>query len=279
MHSALPASLARARARRSRLGGTALRRLAVAGLVLAVLGVGFLWFRDSDAVRVREVVVTGVTSSQEAKVRAALRAAATDMTTLHVREDQLRAAAAPYTAVADLRVDAQLPDKLVIEVVEHRPAAVVVAGGRRVAASAGGLLLSGLRPEAGLPTVRADALPDGGRLEDRVTRSAVAVLGGAPAGLRDSLVRARSGPKGLVVDVREGPDLIFGSGARVRAKWAAATRVLADSGAQGAVYLDLRIPERTAAGGVGPIEPEETVVPGPTDPGVPPADVPANPQP
>lgn len=279
MHAALPRSLARARARRSRLGGTALRRLAVAGLVLAVLGAGFEWLRESSVVEVREVVVTGIASPQEAKVRAALRSAGTDMTTLHVREDQLRAAAAPYASIADLRVDAELPHKLLIEVVEHRPAAVVVAGGQRMAASAGGLLLRGVRPEAGLPVVRTDRLPEGARLDGRFARSAVAALGGAPRELRDRLLRARSGPKGLTLDLRDGPDLIFGSAARIRAKWAAATRVLADSGAAGAVYLDLRIPERPAAGGVGPVEPEETVVPGTTDPAAPPTLDPANPQP
>ena len=275
MHSALPASLARARARRSRLGGTALRRLAVAGLVLAVLGAGYLWLRDSSVVQVREVVVTGITSPRETELRSALSRAATDMTTLHVREEQLLAAAAPYASVADLRVDASLPDKLAIEVVEHRPAAVVVADGQRVAASASGLLLRGVRPEEGLPVVKSDTLPAGSKLDDRFARAAVTALGGAPDALRERLVRARTGPKGLVLDVRDGPDLIFGSADRTRAKWAAATRVLADSGAAGAVYLDLRIPERTAAGGVGPIEPEETVVPetapAPVDP--------ANPQP
>ena len=275
MHTALPTSLARARARRSRLGGTALRRLAVAGLVLAVLGAGYLWVRDSGVVRVREVVVTGITSPRETELRAALSRAATDMTTLHVREDQLLAAAAPYASVADLRIDASLPDKLAIEVVEHRPAAVVVADGQRVAASASGLLLRGVRPEQGLPVVKTDTLPAGSRLDDRFARAAVAALGGAPAALRERLVRARTGPKGLVLDVRDGPDLIFGSADRTRAKWAAATRVLADSGSAGAVYLDLRIPERTAAGGVGPIEPEETVVP---ETAPLPAD-PANPQP
>ena len=275
MHTALPTSLARARARRSRLGGTALRRLAVAGLVLAVLGAGYLWVRDSGVVRVREVVVTGITSPRETELRAALSRAATDMTTLHVREDQLLAAAAPYASVADLRIDASLPDKLAIEVVEHRPAAVVVADGQRVAASASGLLLRGVRPEQGLPVVKTDTLPAGSRLDDRFARAAVTALGGALAALRERLVRARTGPKGLVLDVRDGPDLIFGSADRTRAKWAAATRVLADSGSAGAVYLDLRIPERTAAGGVGPIEPEETVVP---ETAPLPAD-PANPQP
>ena len=34
------------------------------------------------------------------------------MTTLHVREDQLRTAVAPYPSVADLAVDADFPHEL-----------------------------------------------------------------------------------------------------------------------------------------------------------------------
>ena len=51
----------------------------------------------------------------------------------------------------------------------------------------------------------------------------------------------------------DGPDLIFGDAYDARRKWLAAARVLAASGAAGATYLDLRIPERVAAGGLGPV--------------------------
>jgi cell division protein FtsQ len=88
-----------------------------------------------------------------------------------------------------------------------------------------------------------------------------------------------SGPKGLKLDLRDGPDLIFGSATRVRAKWAAAARVLADSSAAGATYLDLRVPERTAAGGVGPIEPDATAVPAPGAPEATQETAPGTPQP
>ena len=62
----------------------------------------------------------------------------------------------------------------------------------------------------------------------------------------------------MTLDLRDGPDLFFGSGEAARSKWMAAARVLAEPSAEGAVYLDLRIPGRVAAGGVGPIEPEPT---------------------
>jgi cell division septal protein FtsQ len=115
-----------------RLTAPGLRRLLLVTALLCVLGAGWLWLRDSPLVGVREVLVTGVTSSQEAKVREALRSAAMDMTTLNVREEQLRTAVAPYASVADLEVDAGFPHRLSIEVVERRPAAIAVAGGERV---------------------------------------------------------------------------------------------------------------------------------------------------
>ena len=63
--------------------------------------------------------------------------------------------------------------------------------------------------------------------------------------------------EGLVVPLRDGPELIFGDATRIRAKWTAAARVLADPAAAGASYIDLRLPGRPAAGGL----PAETVTP------------------
>src|ERR671914_803084 len=63
--------------------------------------------------------------------------------------------------------------------------------------------------------------------------------------------------EGLVAELREGPELIFGDATRLRSKWAAAARVLADLEASGASYIDLRIPGRPAAGGL----PAETIIP------------------
>ena len=63
--------------------------------------------------------------------------------------------------------------------------------------------------------------------------------------------------KGVTVEMRDGPTLIFGDATRVRDKWDAAARVLADPAARGAAYIDLRLPDRPAAGGVA----AETVAP------------------
>ena len=75
------------------------------------------------------------------------------MTTLHVREDQLRAAVAQYPSVAGLTTDASFPHKLSIEVRERAPVVAIQSGGGKVAASGDGLVLRGMKA-SGLPTLR-----------------------------------------------------------------------------------------------------------------------------
>lgn len=232
-------------------------RIAAAALALAVaLAGGWLWLRDSSLVEVRAVTVTGLASSEQAHIRRALRAAAADMTTLHVREDALRAALRPYPSVASLRVRTDFPHELTIVVNERTPVAALDAGGERVPASGDGLLLRGMRV-SNLPVLRVRLTPAGARVTDRRTLAALQVAGAAPEKLRPRVTRLRSGPRGLTLDLRNGPDLVFGSRRAVARKWAAAARVLADPSAAGATYLDLRVPERVAAGGLGPVEEEQ----------------------
>lgn len=238
--------------------GVKARRAVVALLAAGMLTASWMWFRDSSFVRVQDVFITGLESGDAAKIRSALRSAALDMSTLHVREDALRASVAAYPSVAGMSVDADFPRRLTIEVVEHKPVALVEMDGRRIPAVASGLLLRGVRAaESGLPRVKVRRSTGSGRLTDPHAVASLRVLAAAPAPLVPRLLRTRSGRRGLVVEMREGPDLIFGTAARAPAKWAAAARVLADQTAAGAVYLDVRVPERVAAGGVAPASAEE----------------------
>ena len=233
-------------------------RLLLALVVLAALGFGgWTWLRDSSLAEVREVEVTGSTSSQESKVRAALDAAARDMTTLHVREDALRAAVAQYASVAGLEVEADFPHTLRIRVLEHKPVAVLVSGDREMAASGDGLLLRGVVADGDLPVIKTDAPPVGDRVSNANTRTALTIAAAAPDELRRRIDRLWTGPRGMMLALVDGPDLIFGDASDARRKWLAAARVLADPSAAGAIYLDVRIPERVAAGGLGPV-PEPT---------------------
>ncbi len=229
----------------------------LAGVIVGVcaLAGGWLWLRDASVVQVRDVFVTGLRSSEEPQIREALKAAALDMTTLHVREDQLRAAVAQFPSVAGLKADAKFPHKLTIEVRERAPVAAIESGAGRVAAAGDGRVLRGLKA-SGLPTLHVRTPPPGDRVTDRKTLGALGVAGVAPVELRSRIERLWSGPRGLTLQMRNGPDLVFGSGSDANRKWAAAVRVLADPSSAGATYLDLRVPERVAAGGLGPVEPE-----------------------
>jgi hypothetical protein len=82
-----------------------------------------------------------------------------------------------------------------------------------------------------------------------------------------------------VVELRDGPEVLFGDADYIAEKWTAAVRVLADGGAAGATYIDVRLPERPVAGGL-PVETIEPVAPAgeviappvtalPTDPAAP----------
>jgi cell division protein FtsQ len=230
------------------------RVLAVLAACL-VLAAGFqFWLRDSPLVAVEDVKVTGLTTKDAARVRAALTSAAHTMTTLHVDQAGLERAIAAYPVVRTLEVEADFPHGLEIHVVEHRPAALV--GGLPVAGD--GTVLRGLPVEGRLPEIDARGKLDGDRLSDPAALHAAQVAGGAPAPLRGRLERIDvRAEEGIVVEIRDGPELIFGKARHVRAKWIAAVRILADPKAAGASYIDVRLPGRPAAGGL----PAETLAP------------------
>jgi cell division protein FtsQ len=226
-------------------------------LLGALLGGGWFWLRDSGLARVTEVHVSGATTSEQSRIRAALDAAAREMTTLHVRRDVLDDAVASYPSVARLRVQTDFPHAMSIEVLEHRPVAALDIDGRRTPVSGGGIVLTGVQADRDLPSIRRNVTPPDGRVTDTRTRAALAVAAAAPAPLLRRSDRLWWGPRGLTLDLRDGPPLIFGTRDDALAKWAAAARVLAEPSAAGATYLDLRIVGRVAAGGLGPV-PQQT---------------------
>jgi cell division protein FtsQ len=234
----------------------------LAGLLLGIVGLslGWLWFRDSSLAAVERVTITGSGSSEQAQVQAALETAAMDMTTLHVDEEGLEQAVESFASVAGLRIRPDFPHDLRIEVIEHEPVATLKTGGSSVPTTGGGLLLDGVRA-AGLPLVTTKAPLRGRHVGDERTLAALRVAAAAPPELRERAERVFYGPGGVRLELRDGPELIFGSDGDARAKWIAAARVLFESSAAGATYLDLRVPKLVAAGGVGPIEPEPTPIP------------------
>ena len=219
----------------------------VALVVVALGWIGWTWLRDSSLVRVDEVRVSGLTTRDAPAIRRTLRQAAMRMTTLNYSEEELRRAVEPFPAVESVSADAELPRKLVIRVREHRPVAALVSGDdRRVAIASDGTLLPQER-DNGLPAVNVDSLPNDGRLGDGAAATLVSVVARAPDELRPLLDRAYRARDGVRVAIEGGPTLRFGAPMRIRAKWIAAARVLADTPGAAAEYLDLRIPERPSA--------------------------------
>ena len=225
--------------------------IVVAGLATG----GWLWLRDSSLVAVTAVRVSGATTSDEARIRSALDSAARDMTTLHVREEVLLDVVSRFPSVAGLEVEKDFPHRLSIRVLEHRPVAALDVNGNLTPVSGGGIVLTGVEADDDLPTIRREQLP-GRRVEDPRTRAALAIAAEAPHRLLSRGERLWWGPEGLTMELRDGPPLVFGTRDDAAAKWAAAARVLAEPSAAGATYLDLRVPGRVAAGGLGPIAQE-----------------------
>jgi cell division protein FtsQ len=237
-----------------------LKRRLLAALVLSlVLAGGYqFWLRDSSLVAVEEVKIKGLTSADAERVRMSLTSAAKGMTTLHIDQERLERAVEAFPVVHELRVSADFPHGLTVRVVEHVAAAMAVSDAGEVPVAGDGTILRGMRVEGELPTVEVNGALGDDRLRDADALSAAAVAGAAPRVLRGRIEEVTKRAKqGLVAELGDGPELIFGAATQLPAKWAAAARVLADPDARGASYIDLRIASRPAAGGL----PAETVIP------------------
>jgi cell division protein FtsQ len=127
-------------------------------------------------------------------------------------------------------------------------AAVQAGGGTPTAVASDGTLLRGTTAKH-LPVVGLKSVPGTGRVSDPAALRAIRLAAAAPGPLRARVERVFASTRGLAVSMEGGPKLYFGGGERPRAKWSAVARVLADENAQGATYLDVRIPERPVAGG------------------------------
>ena len=221
----------------------------------------YFWVRDSSLVAVSDVDVTGLTTKDSPRIRAALESAGEDMTTLHVRVDELEEVAAQFPVIGSIHVEADFPHGLRIEVEERPAAALVSVDGVPVPVAGDGTVLRGLLPPPGLPLLRMDKPAADGRVTDPRTLRALLVAGAAPVGFSQRIERVGEGPEqGIVIELKNGPEIIFGDADYAIEKWTAAVRVLADSDAVGATYIDVRLPERPVAGGL-PVETIEPVAP------------------
>jgi cell division protein FtsQ len=233
------------------LRGHPLALRATVGVLVAVplLGGGWLWLRDSSLVAVRHVHITGVQGANALEIRQALDNAAVRMTTMDFNVGALRSAVSSFAIVEALHVRTSFPHSVSISVSERPPVAALLSAGQRTAVAADGTVLGPALLSSSLPTVNGTVEPPAGaHLHEVAVLAAVTVLGAAPPALAPFVVRVFEGSEGLTVAMRNGLLVYFGNSTRPHAKWLSLARVLTSPNAAGAAYVDVRLPERPAAG-------------------------------
>jgi cell division protein FtsQ len=251
------AARVRRRAGRRRLQLSALlprgarARLALVCVLIALplLGGGWLLLRNSPLVSVSHVRITGLSGPQAGAIEAALTSTARHMSTLGVNVAALRSAVAPFHLVRAIHVTTSFPHGLRIAVEQEVAVAALLVGGTRTAVAADGVVLGPALVRGSLPTVQASSAPAvGARVSNYYAQVAVTVIGAAPSPLARLIQRAFLAQQGVALELRGGLVAYFGDASRPHAKWLSLARVLADQSSSGATYVDVRLPERPAAG-------------------------------
>ena len=233
------------------------RRLRIASLAMLValplFAGGWLALRKSSFVAVEHVHVGGLEGPQAQAIEAALDGAASHMSTLAVNSATLRAAVASFPVVRSVSAIPSFPHGLRIEVVEQLPVAALTIAGQRTAVAADGVVLGPGLITGSLPALSEvqGIVPQVGRhVQGASLLAELAILGAEPRPLARFDVRVFTGSKGegLTVAMRNGLLVYFGDATRPHAKWLSLARVLADPSSAGATYIDVRVPERPAAG-------------------------------
>ncbi len=245
--------------RRRRRARIALLSVLVA---LPLLGGLWLWLRHSPLVAVEQVRIEGLAAGpgrERGAIETALTGAAKKMSTLDVKPAALQAAVAEYPIVRAVHARARLPHGLDIEVVEQPPVAALGVGAARTAVAADGVVLGPVYLTPSLPlvhvasasasvSVSASTPAIGHDLRNGTVLAELTALGAAPSQLRREVTGVYYGSRGLTIAFKGRLLAYFGDASRAHAKWLSLARVLADPGSAGAAYVDVRLPERPAAG-------------------------------
>jgi cell division protein FtsQ len=211
------------------------RRLIAGALVLIALYAAYmLWFRNLSWFAIDEVTVTGATTN-EREIKMAVEQVAQDMTTLHLKDDELRDAVAQFPTVATVAADTSFPHTLRVTVTERLPVAFIKVGASF--------------DHKGLPRIEGVAAQSGRLSGDAAAQAAI--LGATPPPLRERVTSSMwdEGQGGVMVSLDGGPDLRFGDGTRARDKWTAAVAVLSSPEHGSPAYLDVSVPARPVSGG------------------------------
>lgn len=229
-----------------------LRSLHTVGLVFVVALVGWLgwtWYRSSAFVKVQRVTVTGLSGPDVSQIRANLTSTALTMTTLNVDISKLESTVSRYPYVQRLTVTGEGAHGLLIHVEERVPVALVQIAGQTQVVGADDQLLPTTTAHGALPTIPLSSAPGAQMITAPGARAAIAVLAAAPYALLAHVSGATSSSShGVIVQLRNGPQLYFGPTTQLAQKWAAVVAVLQNKGSAGASYIDVTDPQRPAAG-------------------------------
>ncbi len=222
-----------------------------------VLG-ALLLVRNSSVVAVENVKIVGLGGYYEKEARHALETEALTMSTLNVDEGMLQDSLAEFVDLAGIKTATDFPHGLTVYVSVRRPVAAARVGGRLVGVTAGGLVLESTRKLSLLPRIDVRGPVKDNRMRGAEPLQLLTVLGAAPDVLLRRVKTIKYGARGVVVTLDKGTQLIFGSTALAGMKWRSAAAVLADPAAKGARYVDLRVADRPALGGLGaaPVTPK-----------------------
>lgn len=224
-------------------------------LVVGLIGwLGWTWYQNSSLVKVQRVTVTGLSGPDIPQIRADLTSTALAMTTLNVNIAKLDAAVSRYAYVQRLTVTSQGSHALLIHVQERVPVALAQINGQTDVIGADGQLLPSDTTHGALPVVPLSSPPATQAITAPGALGAIAVLAAAPYALLAHISTATSSSQhGIIVQLRNGPQLYFGPATQLAQKWTAVVAVLQSKDSVGASYIDVTDPQRPAPGsGVSP---------------------------
>jgi len=226
------------------------RTLAILVAIGLLAWVAWLWYQGSGFVRVRHVTVIGLSGPDVSQIRAALTSTALGMTTMKLQVSKLENAVAAYPYVESITVVRHGAHAITIDVAEQVPVALTEVGGQALVVDGRDQILTDSTiPHGLLPEVRLALSPTGEIVTSSDARAVIAVLAAAPYALLAHIQSAAwNASHGVVVRLRDGPEVYFGPTQQLRQKWQDAVAVLQNSSSAGASYIDVSDPGRPAAG-------------------------------
>lgn len=248
-------ALVRTPSARPALGVPRARALAIAGAVVAAIGLAYLGARESSVFALEKVDVHGATPEVAGQVRAAL-APTRGESLVALDRGELEAALRALPWVASAHVDRAFPHRLVVTVEPERPLAVYRDGAHAWLVARSGKVVAVVRPNERprLARIRVELSkpPVVGRtLPGDAAATALRLLAAVPPRFLGRVLYARMDETGATLVLTEGPEIRVGDVTGLEAKFAAAQAVLrslddADPARSG--YLDVSVPGRVVAG-------------------------------